>query len=99
MILGSTIMYRTHGSDELLSGRVGSTWGTAQEQGPPRASYTETETVNVTTQENGRIIVRPDKVQREFALPLDSSRVNVNLHLDHRQKGLLWYSTYVVDFN
>ena len=92
-------MYRTHGSDQLLSGHVASTWGTEQEQAPPHATYTETETVNVTTQENGRTIVRPDRVQREFALPLDSSRVTVGLHLDHRQKGLLWYSTYAVDFS
>jgi hypothetical protein len=31
-------------------------------------------------------------------LPAASSRVNVALNLEHRQKGLLWYSTYVVDF-
>jgi len=31
-------------------------------------------------------------------LPLDSSRVDVALDLEHRQKGLLWYSTYKVDF-
>ena len=98
MILGSTIMYRTQGSDVQLRGRVGSTWGTQQEQGPPRAIYTEAEMVNVTTQENGKTIVRQDKVQREFSLPLDSTRVNVNLNLGYRQKGLLWYSTYVVDY-
>jgi hypothetical protein len=32
-------------------------------------------------------------------LPLESSRVNVALHLDPRQKGLLWYNTYAVTFN
>src|SRR6185437_2199312 len=26
------------------------------------------------------------------------SRVDVSLNIDYRQKGLLWYSTYVVDF-
>jgi hypothetical protein len=31
-------------------------------------------------------------------LPLESSRIRVNIHLDPRQKGLLWYSTYAVDF-
>lgn len=31
-------------------------------------------------------------------LPLESSRVNVDLNLEHRQKGLLWYSTYKVAF-
>ena len=46
MILGSTIMYRTQGSDEQLRGRVGSTWGTQQEQAPPTATYTQTEQVS-----------------------------------------------------
>src|SRR5262249_49492478 len=31
-------------------------------------------------------------------LPLESTRVSVNIHLEPRQKKLLWYSTYTVDF-
>lgn len=29
---------------------------------------------------------------------LDSSTITASLHLDHRKKGLLWYSTYRVEF-
>lgn len=32
-------------------------------------------------------------------LPLDASRVSVNLDLEPRQKGLLWYDTYRADFS
>jgi hypothetical protein len=32
-------------------------------------------------------------------LPLDTSNINVNLALEYRQKGLLWYSTYRVKFS
>jgi len=32
-------------------------------------------------------------------LPLESSHINVGLNLEHRQKGLLWYSTYKVAFD
>jgi hypothetical protein len=32
-------------------------------------------------------------------LLLEASRIDAGLHLDYRQKGLLWYSTYVVDFD
>jgi inner membrane protein involved in colicin E2 resistance len=98
MILGATISMRTGSSNEQLQGRVASTWGTAQEQRPLSATYTKTEIVPVTEQNDGKTITRNDTVVRHFALPLDSTRVNVNLHLDHRQKGLLWYSTYAVDF-
>ncbi len=98
IILGSTILYRTHDSDEQLKGRVGSTWGTEQEQAPPTATYTKTEIVPTTTQENGKTIIRNENVKRYFTLPLESSRIQANLKLDHRQKGLLWYSTYMIEY-
>ena len=98
IILASTILYRTHNSDEQLKGRVGSTWGTTQEQAPPTAAYVKTEIVPSTTIENGRTLVRNENTKSYVNLPLESSRIKVNLNLDHRQKGLLWYSTYLVDF-
>jgi inner membrane protein involved in colicin E2 resistance len=98
MILGATIFSRTYGSNQQLQGHVASTWGTAQAQSPPTAAYTVTEPTTSTTLENGKVIVHNDRVQRQVALPLEASRVHVNLHLDPRQKGLLWYSTYAVDF-
>ncbi len=99
VILGSTILYRTHGSDEQLKGHVGSTWGTTQEQAPPAATYTKTEIVPTSIIDNGRTVIRNDNVKRCVPLPIESSRIKADLKLDHRQKGLLWYSTYVVDFS
>ncbi len=98
MILGTTIYSRTGSSNEQLQGHVASTWGTAQEQGPPSACYKKTEISPVTEQDHGKTAVRNDVIERRIPLPLDSTRVNVNLYLDYRQKGLLWYSTYTVDF-
>ena len=31
-------------------------------------------------------------------MKLNASRIHVGFHLDPRQKGLLWYSTYQVQF-
>ena len=98
MILGATVMERTRSSDDQLKGHVASTWGTQQEQAPPSAHVVWKETVAVKTKENDKTIVRNDLVERTMPLPLDSTRLAVNLQLDHRQKGLLWYSTYAVDF-
>jgi len=98
MILGTTIYSRTGSSNEHLEGRVASTWGTLQEQSPPAATYKKTELSAVTEQDHGKTVIRQDKIERMIGLPLDSSRIDVNLQLDHRQKGLLWYSTYIVDF-
>ena len=98
MILGATIFSRTYSRNHQLEGRVTSTWGAPQEQSPPTASYKKVEISAVTEQEAGKITTRNDKLERYIALPLDASNINVKLRLDHRQKGLLWYSTYAVDF-
>ena len=39
MILGTSIFLRTESAGNLLSGRVASAWGSAQEQHPPAVSY------------------------------------------------------------
>ena len=98
MILGSTISSRTYGANQQLQGHVSSTWGTSQEQSPPTAHYTVAEPTSSTTVENGKIVVHNDKVERRIPLALESSRIRVKIDLDPRQKGLLWYSTYAVDF-
>ncbi len=98
VILGSTIFFRTYGSNEQLQGRVASTWGTSQQQSPPTATYRRTDVVDSTTVENGKVVVHRDKVQSQVSLPVEASRIHVNLQLTPRQKGLLWYSTYAVDF-
>jgi hypothetical protein len=98
IILGTALSTRTDTGTGQLGGHVASTWGTSQEQSPPTAIYQYSEVTTSTTIENGRTIVHNEDVVRCAPLPLTSSRVHVNLHLDPRQKGLLWYSTCAVDF-
>jgi len=52
-------------------------------------------------QEQGPPSISFDDVAQHsiIRLPLESSRITVGLNLEHRQKGLLWYSTYIVDFD
>jgi inner membrane protein involved in colicin E2 resistance len=97
-ILGATIFQRTYSSDSSSEGRVESTWGAPQNQSPPTASFEETVPKLEVSTENGKRIevVKQEKVNRP--LPLESSHVKVDLNLEHRQKGLLWYSTYKVGF-
>ena len=98
MILGGTILARTNGLTPDLRQRVSSTWGTAQAQLPPTAWYsTEVEDTN-TKEIDGRKIVENVKRSVRHDLPLQASAIKVNLNLEHRQKGLLWYATYKVDF-
>jgi inner membrane protein involved in colicin E2 resistance len=99
MILGTTIFSRTYGSNEQLQGRVASTWGTSQQQSPPSAGYFQDHVENSTMVENGKVVVRTQTVHQQFFLAVEASRIHVNFHLNPRQKGLLWYSTYAVDFS
>jgi len=98
MILGETITSRTYGANQQLQGHVASTWGTSQEQSPPAAHYTVTEPTTSTTVEDGKVVLHKGTVDKDVVLPVESSRIRVKIHLDPRQKGLLWYSTYSVDF-
>ena len=98
MILGTSIYLRTENAGSELSSRVASTWGTAQEQHPPVANYVTKVTKTVETEENGKKITKTETHEVTNAVPLDSSQIVADLHIDYRQKGLLWFSTYRVGF-
>ena len=98
-ILGATIFQRTYDSGSSSGSRVESTWGAPQAQAPPTASFAETVPKKEEKTENGK---KTETITQELvttALPLESSHINVDLNLEHRQKGLLWYSTYKVGFD
>jgi inner membrane protein involved in colicin E2 resistance len=98
-ILASTIFYRTYSSDSQLRGKVASSWGAPQEQCPPTATYVVGSWRQVPAVENGKEVLRAVDDRHYFALTLQKSRVNAGLHADYRRKGLLWYSTYQVQFD
>ena len=96
--LGSTIFYRTYDKDARLHGRVASIWGAPQTQTPPTASYQRGELKTTETVEDGKKKTVTIKENVTTPLPLESSRVTVALKHEYRQKGLLWFSLYTVDF-
>jgi len=97
-ILGGTILSRTYSSGETSSSRVASTWGTEQNQAPPMAYFKTPVQVQEESIESGKKVIKTVTREDITNLALESSKIDVNLNLEHRQKGLLWYSTYKVDF-
>src|SRR3954468_11243157 len=102
-VLGGSLMARTGEFDGKLSHDVALLWGGKHVQAAPEARVERPKMVTERVQENdaqGRAVTREvtraaiDHVQ----IPLTASRVDVALHLDQRQKGLLWYDTYAVRF-
>ena len=98
-ILGATIFDRTYDSSGLSDSRVQSTWGASQSQSPPQASFEQQVPRKETKTENGKTVETVTQEIVTTQLPLESSHIDVDLNLEHRQKGLLWYSTYKVGFD
>src|SRR2546422_5614772 len=98
-ILGATIFQRTYDLGSFSENRVVSTWGAPQNQTPPNAAFYEQVPRKEETTENGKKIIKLTQETVTTVLPLESSHLNVGLNLEHRQKGLLWYSTYKVAFD
>src|SRR6266567_2163585 len=98
-ILGSTIFSRTYSAESGLSGRVASTWGAPQEQAPPVITREWQEVKTIEDEYDGKKRTRKETYQHSDAVKIDGSRITAALHVDYRQKGLLWFSTYKVDFD
>ena len=98
LFLAATIDSRTYATDERLRQRVESIWGSPQEQSPPSVYYERTVVRTVGEEVNGKKVLRRISEILAESLPLEASVINVDLDLEHRQKGLLWYSTYKVRF-
>ena len=97
MILGATIEFRTATYDERLGDSIDNLWGSPQYQYAPEFRY-RYETVTERTEEKTKKKIR-DKNIVSGKLPIEKSGIDVNLSLEYRKKGLLWYSTYIVVFD
>jgi inner membrane protein CreD len=101
--LGASVVSRTGESDARLAQEVAQLWGGHHNQLAPTAWYERPREVVEQVQEKdeqGRTVTRQvtRTVMDRIPLPLTSSRLRVDLKLDQRRKGLLWYDTYEVGF-
>ena len=97
-ILAGVTTSRTYIADSNLRSQVERIWGSPQTQLPPAATWSEMTTRQVESVEDGKKIIKTVERRIDHAVALAASNVDVALKLDHRQKGLLWYSTYGVEF-
>lgn len=103
LLLGGTLIARTGEFDERLAREVALLWGGRHEQVAPEAWVERPRLVTEQVQEkgaSGQALTRETTRQQIDNVPLRlaSTRVRVDLDLDQRQKGLLWYDTYAVRF-
>jgi hypothetical protein len=102
--LGASILARTGEFDSRLGSEVAQLWGGQHRQVAPAVwverwrEVTEKEPAGVSEGKQIYKEVKKNVLDRD-PLRLTQSRVKVDLHLTHRQKGLLWYDTYDVQFS
>jgi inner membrane protein involved in colicin E2 resistance len=99
VVLGATIIKRTHTQDNKLKGMVGQLWGSMQIQSAPYIYYQTNEKREIERIEDGKKVKEYEMYVVDHPLSLKASEIDVSLELEHRKKGLLWYSTYAVDFS
>jgi inner membrane protein involved in colicin E2 resistance len=99
LILASTVLLRSNSSDARMKTAVNRLWGTAQKQEAPTVYYPLLEKVETVKMEGDKKTTILSKKTSCIEVPLQSSRVHADLHLQYRRKGLLWYSTYKVSFH
>ena len=102
-VLGSSLVARAGQLDSRLDVEVMQLWGAPQRQVAPNAwflrSVVEREVIE--TKDPAGRPVRSEvtkSVNHTIPIALESTRVNADLGLEHRRKGLLWYSAYTVAF-
>lgn len=83
MVLGASNLVRTDDAQTATTAKVAGLYGDPQTQRAPTFSYRATEGTAAAA---------------AGALDLDSSAIVTDFKLDQRQKGLLWFATYKVDF-
>jgi len=99
VVLAGTISYRTDSQDADLRKQVGELWGKPLIQSAPWAALHPKRAPE--TLPNGQMVtvIMGQKPEEPINLPLSSGDVELGLDLDQRQKGLLWYSTYLARFS
>ena len=99
IILGGAVVHRTDKARDVGADAVGELWGTEQRQRAPRFYYKVAREVDVAAEpEKGEGKTEKKVVEEAVFLEPTGADVAVDLKLKHRKKGLLWFSTYVVDY-
>ena len=112
LAFGGLMMARTDIQEDELEGAVADLWGQPLYQGAPTVTFEWYVTVDKTEtllDANGRALIDPNgnPMQRHYQVrelrtrteQLASTDIDVDLQLDQRRKGLMWFALYNVDFN
>jgi inner membrane protein involved in colicin E2 resistance len=98
VILGGVTEFRTSTQDKSLKAAVGQLWGAAHRQEAPDIFYITKVKREITGKDGDTPRYETEIIHIKSPEALVKSDIDISLDLGHRKKGLLWYSTYRVDF-
>jgi inner membrane protein involved in colicin E2 resistance len=102
LVLGGVMSSRASSQSGELYHRVSDLWGKPQAQAGPALSFeweAPRETVRTETVNGVERQIREQTMgQQKDEVSVASTHIDVDLHLDQRLKGLVWYSLYDVGF-
>jgi len=98
VILGMKTLVRTEEKDNSLKNAVDQLWGSEQQQKAPELYYLEKEKHTTTKTVGTDTSFETDFVSVQKRTTITGSDITAKFQLEHRKKGLLWYSTYRVKF-
>ncbi|MEM8559171.1 MAG: inner membrane CreD family protein [Bacteroidota bacterium] len=99
MFLGGTVMTRTHQQEASLHSSVGEMWGAPLTQLAPSLERRRLVEREQTRLEAGQVVQETIEEEVFETAALAGTGITVDLDLDQRRKGLLWYPTYRVRFD
>ncbi len=103
IILGNIMQGRTYLQQNKLFEQVEGLWGSLHTQTAPAFWYitqVQKEVQKEVEDEAGKKLKKTERQTRTVTtrVNIDSSDIKVGFDLTQRQKGLMWYDTYLVDF-
>jgi inner membrane protein involved in colicin E2 resistance len=102
LVLGGVMSSRSSTQSGELRAKVADLWGQPQSQNGPALSFEWSAPKEVVRTETTNGVERQVRERALQAMSQDvsvaSTRIDVDLHLDQRLKGLVWYSLYDVSF-
>jgi inner membrane protein involved in colicin E2 resistance len=99
MILGGVTEIRSRSQDQKLREAVGQLWGKIQKQRAPRVYHRIWREKTVKKEVDSKEVTEKEMEKTDHQAITEKSDINVDLSLEYRRKGLLWYSAYRVVFS
>ncbi len=104
LMFGAVMQDRTGRQGRKLQGQVAELWGAPQSQQAPSLVFqwtTEREATRTERDDDGQVRTVTETLvdHHQKAVSPASTEIAVDLRLDQRLKGLMWYSLYDVDFD